>query len=196
MDPVTNLVIFWQEELWGADHFLKGKFDVFRLKPFKPEELAEYYIKKFEGPDPFTRKALIIIAELSRGIFRWFKKYIRICLDRQKFMISKSMGEELRRLQKMKIDVEQVKEWVTLGQLLEDWNRELIAIFPRSRGNRKKAVIVLRFLREKGPTDQSTNDKTFFGGNKMACSRLLNRLEAYDYVKSEYKGRTKVWSIV
>ena len=62
---------------------------------------------------------------------------------------------------------------------------ELMDLYPRQKENRVKAVIVLRFLRQNGHTDQSTIENTLFGGNKMACSRLLNGLEAYDCIKSE-----------
>ncbi|MCD6529029.1 hypothetical protein J7L06_01910 [Candidatus Bathyarchaeota archaeon] len=176
-----NLVVFWQKELWGG-HFSFGKFDVIELKPWPPEKLAEVIDKNWEHP--FTKEALIELGVLSRGIWRRFKKYIRICLDHYYAMKEKKM-----------IDRKQIKEWITLDQLVKDMELELMDIYPNNKELRKKCVIVLRYLREKGPTDQPTITRDLFDGNKMAASRLLNKLEAHGYIEGHYEGREKIWNI-
>jgi hypothetical protein len=76
----VNIVLFLHKEIFH-DHFLFGKLDVVDLEVPTPSELVQHYEELFKNTDPFEEAALLEIANLSRGIFRRFKKYVRICLD-------------------------------------------------------------------------------------------------------------------
>ena len=180
-EQACNIVVFWQKELCGG-HFSFGKFDVVELKTWQPQDLVSKIEKKWRHP--FAHEALLGRAILSRGIWRRFKKYMRICLDHFYYATQ------------TEITVEDVKQWISLDQLVKDMELELMDLYPRQKENRRMTVMVLRFLREKGPTDQPAIARALFEGNKMACSRLLHKLEGYDYVASEYQDRCKVWRIV
>lgn len=176
-----NIVIFFQKELFSG-HFSFGKFDVIELKPWSAESLADYVNKNFPG-HPFSQEALLKVAALSNGIWRRFKKYIRICLDY-------AMDEGINT-----ITVEHVKKWISLEQLMKDMELELMDIFPKNKELRKKAVIVLQTLQEKGKIDQPSITEEIFDGNKMQASRVLNALESYGYISCRYENRVKVWSV-
>ena len=86
----VNFVLFVQKELFKGNFFY-GKVDVYEIRPLTPQQF-DFYIKNFarefivDGQKvkysfPFENDAFFEIARLSRGIFRRFKKYIRICLE-------------------------------------------------------------------------------------------------------------------
>jgi len=184
---VSNIIIFWQKELWGG-HFQFGKWDAEELKTFEPEQLVEYYKQQFGSTEPFEKEALTIIAGLSRGIFRWYKKYIRVSLDNY-----------YDRTDKTQITVEDIKKWITIDRLTEDYERELIDVFPKARGQRRKAVQVLVYLREHGETPQSQIQLAIFGeepADKTACSRMLTKLEDAGYITRRYEKKEKLVKIV
>ena len=182
---VPNIVIFLQKEALPL-HFFLGKMTFFELKPWKPEDLVKYYKEAFKGTFPFTEEALREVAALSRGIFRKFKEYIAACLD--EFL---SEGINYNR----QITAEDVRRIITTEKLVQDMELQLCELWPRSRENRVLAVKVLRYLREKGPTLQKEIAEKFFAGNLMACSRLLNKLAHFGYVKSKKEGVERRWEI-
>jgi len=199
-----NLVIFMQKELFKG-HFFFGKCDVVELKPLTPQQFYDFYLENFVKPEcgekekrpiPFEIDAFFEVAKLSRGIWRRFKKYLKICLENW-YEELEAKGKWTHPLRLISID--QVKKWITVEQLEKDMELELMDIFPRSKENRLKTVMVLRYLREHGPLNQQTLAQKFFGGtsekSQMACSRLLNKLEVYEYIRSEQKGREKIWRI-
>ena len=175
----VNLVLFIQKELFRG-HFFLGKFDVYEIKPFTPKMLTEFYEAIFGSSFPFTEEALREIAVLSRGVFRRFKKYIRICLDR---LLQSGLNI---------ITLENVRQWITLDQLVKDMELELMTIFPKEREHRILSVKLLRLLREKGPLTQSQITKEIFDGAAMKASRVLGKLEAWGYIKRERKGKDKI----
>lgn len=190
-----NIVVFWQKELYGG-HFSFGKWDVVELKPFKPEELASYYTEinwlEKQGSEPFTHKALLHLAILARGVFRWFKKYIRICLDA--YYDELESGNDI-----LLITETDVKNWITLDRLLDDWNRELMEVFPKSKGHRRKAIEILVHLQEHGKTTQAELQQLYYGpesSDKMTCSRTLAKLEEHGYILRSYDGREKAVEMV
>jgi DNA-binding transcriptional ArsR family regulator/energy-coupling factor transporter ATP-binding protein EcfA2 len=186
-----NIVVFFQKELWGT-HFYDGKFDVVELKPFTPTQLKDHYIQLFVKPTPFTEEALVYLAGLARGIIRWFKKYIRLCLDTLYNYMDEGKGFT-------PITIDHVKEWVTLAQISEDWERELMEILPKSRGSRVKAVKIIRLLYEKGDALQSDIRKQYFGDDEVAetaCSRLLSKLEEAGYITRDPEGKEKIIKLV
>jgi len=184
--PIPNFVVFLQKEALPL-HFFLGKFEYFELKPWKPEDLVKYYINTFGDSFPFQEEALSEVAFLSRGIFRKFKQYIVACLDWALEHGPAGLKE---------IKVENVHTLITVEKLTQDMELQLCELWPRSRENRVFAVKVLRYLREHGPTSQKKLASEIFADNLMACSRLLNKLEQFEFVKSEKKGVERIWSIV
>jgi len=184
-DPVPNFVVFLQKEALPL-HFFLGKFEYFELKPWKPSALVDCYIQIWKSPFPFTMEALQEIAFLSRGIFRKFKEYIATCLD---WAIQQGPAH----LKEIKL--ENVHTLITVEKLTEDLELQLCELWPRSRENRVFAVKVLRYLRKHGPTLQKKLASEIFADNLMGCSRLLNKLEQFGFIKSEKKGVEREWNI-
>jgi len=182
----VNLVLFFQKELFHG-HFFFGKLDVYELKPLTPDQLLECYRSLFNDFYPFTEDALREIAILSRGVFRRFKKYIRICLD-QAFLSNSNTITEITR--------EKVNEWITLEQVVKDMELEMMTIFPKERENRVLSVKVLRLLREKGSLPQSKIAAEIFDGASMRASRVLDRLESWGYIRRERSGKEKIVSLI
>jgi RecA/RadA recombinase len=191
---VPNIVIMLQKEALPL-HFFLGKMSYFELKPWDPEELVAAYEgflkEKFQqnlGTYPFTREALLEIAFLSRGIFRKFKEYVAACFDA---VLSTDNGFNVDRI----ITLEDVKTAITTEKLTQDMELTLCELWPRNKDNRIYAVKVLRFLRENGPTPQKVLATEIFDGNLMLCSRVLNKLGDYGFLKMEKKGVEKIWSV-
>lgn len=202
----VNLVVFCQKEMFKG-HFYYGKFDVFEIRPFSPVEFYRFYMENFaakmdktlfneqDQPVPFTREALMEIGRLSNGIFRRFKKYIRIALEKW-YETTNPWVTPLPL-----ITQEQVCQWITINQIEKDMELELMGLFPKSKENRRYSVILLSYLREHGPTDQKTLTQELFGdlydSSKMACSRLLHKLEAHNYIKLQNRlaHGLKVWDL-
>jgi hypothetical protein len=182
----SNIIVFFQKELFHG-HFLMKKFDVYEIQPIKPGSLTEYYKKRF-GLAPFTEEALQELAVLSRGIFRRFKRYIRICLENS-YTISAPMT----------ISCKEVDKWISLDQIVKDMELELMSIFPREKELRYKTVLLLQFLREKGPTPQNIIAQEVFDGNETQTSRVLDRLESqieWRYITRERVGRDKIVTLL
>jgi hypothetical protein len=178
----VNLVLFFQKELYRG-HFFLNKFDPYELKPLTPDQLLEYFQKTFGDYTPFTEEAIREIGILSRGIFRRFKKYIRICLDHY---FDNTITP---------ITLENVNNWISLDQIVKDMELELLTIFPKERENRICSVKLLRLLRQKGPLSQSKIAEEIFEGAIMRTSRVLDKLESWGYIKRERSGKEKIVSL-
>ena len=179
----VSLVIFFQKELFQG-HFFMGKLDVYELHPLTPKDMLSCYEQNFKSHEPFTREALIELAFLSRGIFRRFKKYVRICLDHV-------MQKDIET-----VTPEHVKQWIGLDQLVKDMELELMTIFPKERENRILSVKLLKRLMESGPLTQSEVAEEVFDGAEMKASRVLGRLESWNYIKRERRGKDKIVSLL
>jgi len=192
---VPNIVVMLQKEALPL-HFFLGKMTFFELKPWKPEELVAAYEgfaqrftkNKDEATFPFTRDALMEVAFLSRGIFRKFKEYVAACLDT---LLTDDAGFDINKT----IALDDVKSIITTDKLVQDMELTLCELWPRNKENRVFAVKVLRLLREHGPTAQKTIAAEIFDNNLMLCSRILNKLGDYGFLKVEKKGAEKIWSV-
>ena len=178
---LINIVVFLQKEALPL-HFFLGKMEYFEVKPWKPKGLVECYKSIFGSYDPFTEEVLTEIAYLSRGIFRNFKRYISYCLD---FLFEKNLKG---------ITQQDLRNVITTEKIVQDMELQLSELFPRSKKNRVLSVKVLRFLREHGQTQQKILEEQFFN-DKMSCSRILNTLTLYGYLKFTVQGRTRLWEI-
>jgi len=170
----VNLVVFFQKELFSG-HFLFGKFDVFELKPMDSLLLMQIMKRNCGGIEPFTVEALKYLAGLSRGIIR-FKKYVKICLEKSFQHGYCSISPDL------------AKQWIGIEQLEKDMELELMDIFPRQRELRRLSIIVLQLLNEKKAIPQNDLAEEVFDGNKVRCSRLLDKLEAWGYISREWES--------
>jgi len=182
-----NLVIFMQKELF-TQHFFFRKFIQIELKPCLSKDLVQYYENKFESTFPFTKEALEHVADLSRGIFRRFKKYIGVCI--------RSLLRS--QLKKETIVIDDVITWISEGQLVQDMELELINIFPREKILRVKAVRLLHMLRKNGGSMMQTDiAKELFNGQAKAASRFLEKLEVWEYILRDSRaGKAKGQIIV
>jgi len=171
----VNVVVFFQKELF-AGHFLFGKFDVFELKPMDSALLTQILKHNCGGIEPFTKEALEYLARLSRGIIRRFKKYVRICLE-------KAIQHGC-----CTISVDNVKQWIGIEQLEKDMELELMNVFSRQKELRRLSIIVLQLLNEKKAIPQNDLAEEVFDGNKVRCSRLLDKLEAWGYISREWES--------
>lgn len=177
-----NIVISFQKELFHG-HFFLGKMNRIDLKPFKPETLLKFYEKEFRGPKPFTQEALVMIAKMSRGIFRRFLRYITLTLNHQE-----------RAAKPPPITIGQVHEAIPPRTLAQDMDQQLTEIFPRQPDQRIQATKLLLHLEEHGPTDQAEIAQ-LLDLPEYAVTRLLNKLEDSHYIQRERKGLEKTVSL-
>ena len=174
------MVLGIQKEMFGG-HFFFGKMDIVELSPLKPEEMLEAYKKKWQDTEPFTPEALLLVAELSRGIFRRFLKYIQRCIE-----------ETTLEKKGFPITVESVKEAVTLNQLMKDMDLELSELFT-NKEQKMLAVKLLNCIREHKQINQ-TKIAELLDASDMAVSRMVGKLEAYGYIKRE-RGLHAEWLV-
>jgi len=170
-----NVVISFQKEMFRGHYFL-GKMNRIELKPLKPEKLVEACKKRFPDLKVFTEDALLLLARMSRGIFRRFLRYTTLALDYQE-----------RTSTPLPITADQVREAIPPHILAEDMDQQLTEIFPRQPDMRTEAVKLLQHLEEHRQTAQ-TKIKELLHVPDYKVSRLVNKLEDYRYVKRERKG--------
>jgi len=134
-----NLVVSVQKELvegeHGVTHYLLRKMDIVELRPFKPGRLVEAYTQAFKEVYPFQEQALMRVARLSRGIWRRYLRYLRLCLDA---WIAKGMKGE--------IDTAFTSEALSNEEIGKDIEDELTAMFPKSDEMRRKALKTIHYL--------------------------------------------------
>lgn len=166
----VTVAVSIQAEMFKG-HFLFGKIDAVILEPLKPKELVEAYKRIWENTEPFTADALMMVAQLSRGIFRRFMKYIQACIERFQIMGLEGL-----------IDAKFVNETVTFDILAKDMDLELSDIFTHQQP-KLEAVKILNYLRE---TTEPPNQKQIAEGinvSEATVGRHIQRLEAYGYVE-------------
>jgi predicted XRE-type DNA-binding protein len=165
----VTILVSIQKELFSG-HFLFGKIDAVELEPLRPNQLVEAYKGFWQTSEPFTPDALLLLAQLSRGIFRRFMKYIQACIE--KHVITEAKQE--------RIDIELVNKTITFDQVVKDMDLELSDIFKRSE-QKLEAVKLLDFLRQ----NDEANQKQIAEGTGISeptVSRLMQKLEAHRYV--------------
>ena len=168
MKSEPNLVIFFQRELFkGQSHFFLGKMDVVNLEPFTAAQMLEAYKRKFETSYPFDESALLEVARMSRGIFRRFLKYIRVCIDQ---------------IGAIPLNSDFVRDAISLEQIAADMELELSEFFPRAE-LRAQAVRVLEYVRSAPPNLNQIELAGAVEIDDMTLSRILTKLETYRYVQ-------------
>ncbi len=119
-DVKPSLVIAIQKEMF-QNHYFFDKMEKIELQPLRPEQMLEVYKKRFKTFHPFIDDALLMLAKMSRGIFRRFLRYITETVD---------AWDALPEPRKP-IDAELVKKTITTERLVEDMEKELLDLFPK-----------------------------------------------------------------
>jgi len=169
-----NIVITFQKEMFRGHYFL-GKMNRIDLKP-KREKLIEAYKRRFPNQEVFTDDALLLLARMSRGVFRRFLRYVTLALDHQE-----------RSGSSLPITIDQIREAISPQILAEDMDQQLTEIFPRQPDLRTQAVKLLLYLEEHGRTNQTKITEELNIPN-YTVSRLLGKLEDHHYIRREKEG--------
>jgi len=176
-DSDVSFIIAIQKELFKG-HFFFGKLDVINIGLLKPKELVEAYKMHWEKSYPFTEDALLRIAEMSRGVFRRFLKYLKLCLEHN--------------LLKAPVTIDHVNEAISLEQQVMDMDLELTDVFS-NRERKMEAVKLLNLLRDEGMLNQKEIAEEL-DVTMMSVSRMVRKLEAYGYVKRK-RGSHAQWQV-
>jgi hypothetical protein len=178
----THLVIAAQKELiMNSDHFFWGKFTKYALEPLSTMQLKDAY--KLNNPDTevFDQDALNFIAEVSRGVFRRFKKYVCSVIENN-------------RNQTQPINESQVRSAVTDDVIFEDLEAELSNLFDDQERKRCTSAI-LSYLRD----HKDVNIKTIAtdtGVSQTMAQKIVAKLELYKYITTEHgTGKEKLVSL-
>lgn len=168
---VNILVCLQQELVLKQPHLILGKMDKIILKTLTVDQLLEAYGQFFENYEPFIEDALRLIAKLSRGVFRRFKNYVRLCLE------VASMDEASEGL----ITVESVKRAVTKEQLKMDMDLELSEFF-KNQERKLQAFNILDFARENHDVSQKVISDAL-GLHPNAVGDIVRQLCLHDYLQ-------------
>lgn len=166
-------VIAIQKELHKGQHFIFGKGTTIELPMLKPEELVKAYKLRFESALPFTEKALLLIARLSRGVFRRFIRYCGLTIE--EFLLA---GKK-----EPPITVDYAKKAISSRITLEDLRLELYDKF-RSDSQRELALAILDFL-IKGERANQKELAERLNASEASVSRVTGTLAFYGYVIRE-----------
>ena len=178
-----NLIVTIQKEMFGR-HYFFDKMTKIELQPLRPEQMLEAYKLRFKATRPFTEDALLLLAKMSRGIFRRFLRYITLTLDKWE-----AQGESQR-----PISIEIVKKAITAERMAEDMEPEMQELFPKQNDLRLQAVRMLIHLGESGPVEQSQLAEQL-DIKPYTLSRILAKLELHRYIKRKRSGNDKIVSL-
>jgi hypothetical protein len=169
-----NIVLFIQAETFATeDHFFFGKLLIYRIEPFKPEELIQHFKEQF-GPDELiTDDALSYVVKLSRGIFRRFKRFLGVCLE--EYLVSGDRSKP--------IDREFVGNALTVGELFKEMDLELSELF-KTEEMKENAVKIIRMLM-KAREIQQRQLAHVLNMSEGAISKILIKLEDHGYCTRE-----------
>jgi DNA-binding MarR family transcriptional regulator len=185
--PAPNLLIFIQKELYKG-HFFLGKFEHIELKPFTAAELLEAYKKvtassssgSLAPTSPFEEAALLELGQMSRGIFRRFKRYIHKCVE--------AYQPDNMAL----ISADFVREIITFDEIAADMQLQLSDLFSKPE-HRTIAIRLLECARLNPDLNQTVlADRLEVDDGTL--SRILSKLELQGYIqrKQGERGEKKV----
>jgi len=184
----AKFVIAFQKELIMRNpHFFIGKLDLMDLEPLSTQELIEAYNICTGDTELFSQEALTLLAQLSRGIFRRFKKYIRSTIEG-------TMEENLKANREASIPLtpEHVNKAITEKVLSADLELELCDVF-KEKEKRTQAIGLLNQLRVSSPLNQKEAAK-FLSLSEATTGKLINKLLAYRYIERK-RGEGAEWII-
>lgn len=173
-----NIVVAMQKELFKG-HFFLGKMTVIELKPLKPEELLHVFKKQFPDCDLITDKAVIMLGQLARGVFRRFLKYLSLTIEN--FLISK---------EKLPIDADYVNKIVTVEHIVADMELELYELFKNAEQRRKASELLYNLSDGKRVNQKDIAE--FLDISMPNVSRLVTKLGRYVNKK---RGKGREWLV-
>jgi len=172
-----NIVVSIQKELFSG-HFFFGKMDVKELKPLKAEEFLQVFKMQFSDyNNVMTDDAIILLGQLSKGVFRRFLKYLKETIEKYN--------------QNLPIDVKQVNDAVTIEDIMADMELELYDAF-KDANQRRQAVELLHKLRSGAISQKGIAD--FLNVSEATAGKIVSKLLVYHYVNRE-RGEGKEWLI-
>jgi DNA-binding transcriptional ArsR family regulator len=177
-------IVFAVQKEMSEGHFFLDKAQKFELKPLQPEVMVRVYVHRFEGAEPFTEGALLKLAQMSRGIFRRFLRYILLSLDLWEEKADRGAA----------IDVDLVAEAVPVERLAKDMELELFALFPKQSDLSGLAVRLIMLLEHGGERKQSEL-LDLLGVKDYTLTRLLAKLEEAHYITRRKEGNNQIVSV-
>jgi hypothetical protein len=179
----TGLVIAMQKELIMRNpHFFIGKMDIMNLEPLSSDTLMSAFKYLRKDSELFGDDAIKLLAELSRGVFRRFKKYIKL-------IIESNLNTTIP------LHREHVEQAITEAVLMESMELELGEIF-KERGKRIEALKVLNYVRQNPQTNMKSIAESLNIPETMV-QRVVHNLELYGYVMlSRGKGKELLISLL
>jgi hypothetical protein len=168
---VNILVCLQQELVMKEPHLILGKMDKILLKTLTEEQLLEAYRQFFNGYEPFEEESLKLIAELSRGVFRRFKNYVRLSLETALFE-----GASNHR-----IALDLVRRAITDDQLRMDMDLELSDFF-KNPEKKLQAFNILGFIRDNPEVSQKGISEEL-GIHPNAVGNLVRQLCLHNYLQ-------------
>ena len=165
----TGFVIAMQKEIvMRHPHFFIGKTKIMNLEPLRTDDLISAF--KFLRPDDLDilgDDALRTLAELSRGVFRRFKRYIGLTCEANLNTV-------------IPLQREHAEIAITETVLFESMELELGEIF-KERGKRIEALKTLNYVRQNPKTNIKSIAESLNITEPMV-QRLVHNLELYGYV--------------
>lgn len=159
---LLKMVVAVQKELF-RDHYILGKGLVFELRPLTPEELVDFYFRKFDySIAPFDGDSLELVGRMSWGIFRRFMRYVRLCVQDMLERGAETVG------------VDDVRKIITRDVLGRDMDLELSGFIRGSE--RSLAVAAICALMADGEMNQK-DLAARLGVTQGMAKRLLVKLE-------------------
>jgi len=179
----THLVIAIQKELvLKAPNFFWGKCDKYIVEPLTTQQLIEAYKLSNPDGDIFEPAALQLLGDLSRGIFRRFKKYMRLSIEANQ-----------ERILPMTKDL--VERAITNEIVFQDLDQELADLFENEE-NRRCASKILGYLRN----HDQVNVKTIasdIGISETMAQKIIQKLGLYNYIQTKHgEGKEKLVSLI
>jgi hypothetical protein len=139
-----NFVTTLQKELSDlAPSYFLGKANTVEIKPLPTQELVDAYKAKFATLEPFDESSLTFIAELSRGIFRRFLKFMAATL------------QDAHQRGDTRIGIEDATYVLDPKLVAREMEPELASLFPRAEVREKAFRIIYELLLRKfDPNEQ------------------------------------------
>jgi biotin operon repressor len=177
----TSFVIAIQKEIaMKRPHFFFGKLSLIEILPLTPQQLLDAYRLKWKTIEPFNEDALLLIAKLSRGVFRRFLKYINLTLE-----------TTLMNKREFPVTSKYVEDSVSFDVLLSDMELELADVFTQQT-HKIQATKILQLLRGQALTQKQIAEK--LNMTESMLTKIIGKLELYGYVKRN-RGEGKTWLV-
>jgi hypothetical protein len=178
----THLVIAIQRELvLKAPNFFWGKCDRYVIEPLTTPQLIEAFKLSNPDGDIFEPAALQLLGDLSRGIFRRFKKYMRLTIEADHEW-------------KLPMTKDLVERAITNDIVFQDLDQEL-ADFIENEENRRCASRILSYLRSHNEVNVKTIAEDI-GISETMGQKIIQKLSLYNYIQTKHgEGKEKLVSL-